>query len=109
MKKPTKESDFSTDLLVMAKIYEYNFVRCKPIWHSRLWRCMKGKMTQGAMSRAVERNYDLGIIDSDWGKVDEKWARIFSISSEAKDFAKNIYKHIKEVRRRERKCHIAKE
>jgi len=98
-----KESDFSTELICLAKIYEYNYVRYKPIWYGRLWRCVKGKMKQGAMDRALLKMADLGMIDSEWGKVDNKWTRKFTVSSECKDFAKKVYRRIKECKNEHRR------
>ena len=102
--KQIKESDFSTELILMSKIYEYNYVKKKPIWYGRLKRCIRGKMTNGAMDRALTKMYDLGIIDSSWERIDKLWTRKFTIGHECVDFAEHIYKMLQESKRGD--CYI---
>ena len=34
---------------------------------------------------------DLGMINSEWKKVDEKWTRVFTVESDAMFFAKDVF------------------
>lgn len=96
-KKLKVEDVCSSDVLVIAKIYEYSEIKKKPISFKGLVRSFKGNLSEGAIGRALERISDLSIISTDWGrtkhrnKKNEGWVRVISIKKGSKEIAKEYY------------------
>ena len=63
------EKDFSSDVRVLAKIYEYTEIKKELIWLKRLYYCFCGKLSRDTIDRSLMRLRDLTVIHSDWRKV----------------------------------------
>ncbi len=94
--KIRNEEDFSDEIKVLAKIYEYNKVKKKPIWFKRLTHCFRGKISRGAISKSLDKLYFSGMTDEEQQKIDdERWAQCFFVDSLAMSFAKEVYDNIR--------------
>jgi len=97
------EDDFSSELRVMAKIYEYTEAKKKPIWGTRIKNCFRGKLASGVALRALYVLEGLRAInvDNKLTKINGKYVHLISLTSEPKEYAKEIYGLIEKVRRKE--------
>ena len=85
-------SVLSTDLKVCYVIYESEQRKDK-IWFSKLVQILEKDVSRGTISKSLDKLFDLGMIDGQWEKADGKWTRTFTITGEAKDFIRNVYKN----------------
>lgn len=79
----------STDLQVMAMVYDYN-IQDKPIWFSKLIELFKGNLSSSEISKAQDRLYDLGLLNTKYENVDGMWTCCWHIEDEGKSFINNI-------------------
>lgn len=105
-KKKTRlisEEDFSSDLRVMAKIYEYNKIKKKPIWCTRIENCFRGKLASGVIRRALYKLEELCAIkiDNKFTEINGKYVFLISIANCPIEYAKETYELIEKVKKKE--------
>ncbi len=91
-----KRELLSKDLEVALEVYIYDKIKEEPIYLNKLVESLKGRMSRGTISKALDRLFDLGILNAKWEKVDNKWVRGFYIAGEAEEFLADVYSHVKE-------------
>ena len=85
----------SPELKVASKIYKVTKEEKEEIWFNKLVDVLEGRPSRNTISRCLDRLFDLGIIDGEWKKVNNRWTRTFSIAGEATAFIRNIYNSTK--------------
>jgi DNA-binding PadR family transcriptional regulator len=91
-----KSELLSKDLEVALEVYKYDKIRGEPIYLNKLVESLKERVSRGTISKALDRLFDLGILNAKWKKVNSKWVRVFYIAGEAEEFLEDVYKHVKE-------------
>jgi len=86
------DKDLATDMKISILIRGFNR-RKEEIWFSKLIELLDGKISKREISETIDKLYDLGFIDAEWKKVDEKWTRVFSIAPQAKDLIDSVSKY----------------
>lgn len=79
------------DLLVCLMIYR-GAPGGKPYSYNRLVRDLEGVVDRKGISAAIDHNFDYGIIDGYWERVDGLWMRCFRISEDAEWFVESVYR-----------------
>ncbi len=60
-------------------------------YFSRVAKALSGVgMSQTTVHTAINRLIDLGTINADWVKLDDRWVRSFFITGESKDFIRML-------------------
>jgi hypothetical protein len=85
----------SPDLKVCCKIYEFVNEKDEEIWFSKLVALLDGNPSRVTISKCLDKLFDLGIIDGQWKKINNRWTRTFKIAGESTTFIKNIYNSTK--------------
>lgn len=100
-KKLKVEDICSSDVLVIAKVYEYSEIKKKPISFKGLHLSFRGKLSEGAIERALERFSDLSVIGTDWGKdkKKKKWFRVIFIKKGSTEIVREYYDAVQEFKR----------
>lgn len=85
-------SVLSTDLKICHAILDAEEKESKT-WFSKLVRTLEKDASRATISKSIDKLFDLGMIDGNWEKVDGKWTRTFTITGEARDFIKKMYRN----------------
>ncbi|MFH1774837.1 MAG: hypothetical protein ABH874_07770 [Methanobacteriota archaeon] len=91
-----KRELLSNDLEVALEIYRYDKIKGERIYLNKLVELLKDRISRGTISKALDRLFDLGILNAKWEKSNNKWVRVFYIAGEAEEFLKDVYNHVKE-------------
>ena len=98
----SREAEFELnpeERIVIAKIYECNFVKRKPIWFTKLSELLKDDMTPKTLLRILNKLTDFGWFTYQGGETENgRVARlifIYTFESPHKDWAKKIYEETK--------------
>lgn len=60
-------------------------------YFSKVAKELSGKgMSQTTVHTAINRLIDLGTINADWVKLEDRWVRKFTITGESKDFIRKL-------------------
>lgn len=86
-------SKLSPDLKICVVIYRENQAK-REVWRTRLCQLLEGELTKQEISKNEDRLMDLGVLDSEYRKVDGLWTSCFSICSEAKGFIDNVSENL---------------
>lgn len=84
--------DIGNDLNVMAVIRLMESGG-KHVTFKRLRKYFENDIDDNTLSKILEKNCDLGIIDGRWQMVSDKWYRTFTISPEALDLIDSLIKN----------------
>jgi predicted transcriptional regulator len=92
-----KRELLSNDLEVALEIYKYDkIIKGERIYLNKLVELLKDRVSRGTISKALDRLFDLGILNAKWEKTDNKWVRVLYIAGEAEEFLKDVYNHVKD-------------
>ncbi len=101
-KEPESEKDFSSDVRVLAAIYEYTKVRKENIWSPTIVDHFEGKLSVDAIFAALMRLRESAIIGTRWGEVSGKEGTVICIFIKKGHgnipYAKNFYEMIQKVK-----------
>ena len=67
-----------------------------PIYQKLMVKKLKGDISANTIIQAVNRLFDLGLVNAKWTKVDgSKWVRAYTVTGEGSVLAKSIYEQSK--------------
>lgn len=90
----SKKEILSHELKVGLEIYKSQKENEK-IYFSKLVEKLEGSVSRNTISKALDRLFDLGMVNAKWEKSGEgAWIRAFVISGESEEFFKNLYEEI---------------
>ncbi len=93
-------SVLSNDLKICYVIREYREKK-EGIYFTKLVEELKDYMSRSTVSKTLNKLFDLGIIDGNWEKVNDKWTRTFKIAGEAEYIIDKIYDTTKRPKKSE--------
>lgn len=92
----SKMDIISQDFITFALIRKGNIEK-QPYYHKKLVKKLKGIISPNRISVALDRLFDLGLINANWEKVDKiHWARTYYVAGEGTRLADEILEYIKE-------------
>ncbi len=84
--------------IVIAKIYEYNFVKKEPLWFSKLAKLLKNDMHPKKLLKILVWLQDRGYITHEYGETEKGRAGrlifIDTFETPWKDWARKIYEEV---------------
>lgn len=95
-RRPNRADTISPDLMVLAKIYSGRDEN-EAYYHKKLVETLGDKISPNRISGALDRLFDLGLINAKWIKTESgHWARTYEVTGEGTKIAKEIYDFLKE-------------
>jgi len=89
-----EENDFSSEVKILAKIYEYNQVKKEFVWFKKLKSSLSDELKNREVSKALDSLYKRGLLDERWENIGQGWARCFFVSWEAESLARSFFENI---------------
>lgn len=81
----------SDDFLVCVAIHEHH-IKNEKVWFGKLAEEMDGVLNRVAVSRALDRLSDRGMIEGRWDEIDRgRWAFTFNIDEDFEGFVESLY------------------
>ena len=77
-------------LTSLGMIYRINDIEKKPIWFTELVKRLDGILSKSEISKSLDKLEDLGLIETGYNKVGNRWTNTICVSDEAKTFAKEM-------------------
>jgi len=98
--EPKSEDDFSSDVRVLAAIYEYTEVKKKRIWSPTIIEHFEGKLSVDSVFASLTRLHDQAVIGTEFGSIEERRALCVFIRRGHGNipYAKKFYEMIKKVK-----------
>ncbi|MFA7143005.1 MAG: hypothetical protein WC175_03375 [Candidatus Dojkabacteria bacterium] len=81
--------DISKELNVLA-IIRLMELDGKQVTFECLHEYFEKDVDKNTLNKILEKNYDLGIIDRSWQRINDRWNRTFNISSEASELINSL-------------------
>jgi DNA-binding PadR family transcriptional regulator len=79
------------DFRVLLQIYDTTVVKKGWMTYYELWWTLDGRINEHKINKALDRLSDMGILDSKYEKIGNKWASIFFITDEGMKFTEDMY------------------
>ncbi|MCC4770833.1 hypothetical protein FXV91_11780 [Methanosarcina sp. DH2] len=88
----SKRDFLSNEEKIALEIYRYNNIIKQPIYFSKLVELLEGKVSRNAISKKIDKLFDLCMIDAKWENDEGKWVRSLYIDGgEYKEYFKHLY------------------
>ena len=78
------------NLKTLGMIYKITVLEKEHLWFSKLVELLDGDVEKSKVSIALDRLYDLGIINVGYEKVDDRWTNTIRLEDEARLFAASM-------------------
>ncbi len=90
---PIKRDILGKDLEVALQIFDTR-KKGEEIYFSKIVKILDGRISRNRISQALDRLFDDGILTAEFKKINNKWARVYTVSGEAEVLLEDIYNQV---------------
>ncbi|VVB52027.1 Uncharacterised protein [uncultured archaeon] len=90
---PIRKNTLGKDLEVALQVFDSR-KKGEEVYFSKLVKILDGRISRNRISQALDRLFDDGILTAEFKKINNKWARVYTVAGEAEVLLEDIYNQV---------------